>query len=119
MSPSLSTSSFNQDADGNIGVAIHSQSGTVRRVPSVTASLNIDEDGNVGVFGLGTGNTSGGNCDCPPSEPINAYTKNESDARYATSEQGAKANTAVQPGNLKLVATWSMQSGQRPHWTIS
>ena len=56
MSPSLSTSSFNQDADGNIGVAIHSQSGTVRRVPSVTASLNIDEDGNVGVFGLGVGN---------------------------------------------------------------
>ena len=55
MSPSLSTSSFNQDTDGNIGVAIRSQSGAVRRVPSVTASLNIDEEGNVGVFGLGTG----------------------------------------------------------------
>ena len=35
----------------------------------------------------------------------NAYTKTESDGKYATSAQGAKADTAIQPATLKAYVT--------------
>jgi len=55
-------SQVSQDEVGNVGIAIHSQSGGVRRVPLMTASLNVDDDGNLGVFAAdgmpGTGGLS-------------------------------------------------------------
>ena len=51
MSSPTTTTSVNQDKDGNIGIAMNSQSGAVRRVPFLAANLNVDENGNIGIFG--------------------------------------------------------------------
>jgi len=80
--PSL-TAQVAQCNHGNLGVAMHSQAGEVRRVPWATANVNVDENGNIGVFvpNSTVGGTNNdheqGTCPCEsiPLETINRILK--------------------------------------------
>ena len=53
--PAVMTAQVGQDGNGNIGVAMHSQAGVVRRIPLMAALVNVDSNGNIGVFAQGGG----------------------------------------------------------------